>query len=114
MRMAVILLAGMLLGGCASEQQVATPVQPIHRQYLAASASALAFDPPVLAGAARVDLSRDARGPAAFDGFTESTTTVYSLSVDDWFNDNNRSANQPSRDAYQRHAVSETLEVSHQ
>jgi hypothetical protein len=111
-RIAVAIFA-LLLTGCASEQAPVSSTPPVHREYASAPAAALAFDPPVLAGTPRVDLSRDDRGPAAFDGFADTSTTVYSLSVDDWYSDNNRGANQPTRDAYSRHSVSETLEVSH-
>jgi len=107
--LAALILA---LGGCASQPQaVSQPQQPAHR-YAPATAGALALDPPVLAGSPRLDLSRDDRGPAAFAGFEDSSTTFYSLEVDDWYSDYN-SRHDGTRDDFERHATSESYGVIH-
>jgi len=110
-----LLVAGALaLGGCAA--QTPTAVSPRQRPlgvYTQASAAALVVDPPVLAGNPRLDLSRDDRGPAAFAGFEDSTTTVYYLGVDDWYSDYNGSGRDGNREDFERHAVSETYGVIH-
>jgi hypothetical protein len=107
-------LLAIALGGCASESVHVDPLQQPHA-YSLASASALAFDPPVLAGEPRLDLSRDGRGPAAFDGFDEGRTTYYFLQSNDWYLDfavrGARGGQFP--DYYQRHAVSETFGISY-
>lgn len=77
-----------------------------------ATAAALVVDPPVLAGNPVVDLSREDRGPAAFAGFEDSTTTFYYLGIDDWYSDDNGRRDGQNED-FQRHAVSETFGVIH-
>jgi len=106
------------LAGCAMQPASVAPVQQV-RTYTDVTATALAFDPPVLAGYPEVDLSRDGRGPAAFDGFQEGSTTYYYLRSDDWYSDfsgqgggrgGGRGLNS---DNYQRRAVSETYGISY-
>ena len=109
-----IAILAMALAGCASQPSGVAPVQQA-RSYSPASAAALAFDPPVLAGMPRLDLSRDGRGPAAFAGFEEGTTTYYFLQTDDWYSDfaggwHGRGGNS---DDYQRKAVSQTFGISY-
>ncbi|MGA2442234.1 MAG: hypothetical protein ABSH08_14875 [Tepidisphaeraceae bacterium] len=109
-----IVIVAMALVGCASQPSGVAPVQQ-GRSYSPASAAALAFDPPVLAGMPRLDLSRDGRGPAAFAGFDDATTTYYSLQTNDWYSDigagwGGRGGN---GDYYQRQAVSETFGISY-
>ena len=107
-------LLAITLGGCASQTASVAPVQqPI--VYSEADASALAFDPPVLAGTPRVDLSRDGREPTAFEGFDEGATTYYYLRTDDIYSDfagggGRRGGN---LDNYNRRAVSETYGISY-
>ena len=110
-----IVILTMALMGCASQPAGVAQGQQA-RSYSPASAAALAFDPPVLAGMPRMDLSRDGRGPAAFAGFEDGTTTYYSLQTDDWYSDfagggwRGRGGNP---DDYQRQAVSETFGISY-
>jgi starvation-inducible outer membrane lipoprotein len=109
-----IMILAMALAGCASQPTAVAPARQ-DRSYSPASAAALAFDPPVLAGTPRLDLSRDGRGPAAFAGFNDATTTYYSLETNDWYSDyaggwGGRGANPND---YQRQAVSETFGISY-
>ena len=84
MRLSIIILASVLLTGCAAHQEaVSTDQQLDQRTYAPGAAAALAFDPPVLAGSPRVDLSRDDRQPAAFAGYQDTTTTFYFVNWDD-------------------------------
>ena len=104
----------MALAGCASQPAAVAPVQQTS-SYSPTSAAALAFDPPVLAGMPRLDLSRDGRGAAAFAGFDDGATTYYFLQTDDWYSDlaggwGGRGGN---RDDYQRQAVSQTFGISY-
>ncbi len=65
-----IIITALLLGGCAS-QQAATPVAAPR------AATALAFDPPILRGQQRMDLSREDRQPSAFVGYDSVTTSSF-------------------------------------
>jgi hypothetical protein len=109
-----ISILAMALMGCASQQGGVAPVQQA-RSYSPASAAALAFDPPVLAGTPRLDLSRDGRGAAAFAGFDEGTTTYYSLQSNDSYSDyaGTWGGQGINRDDYQRQAVSQTFGISY-
>jgi hypothetical protein len=109
----LITVAVLALGGCAAQPPAAVaPRQRPLGVYTQASAAALVMDPPVLAGNPRLDLSRDDRGPAAFAGFEDSSTTFYYLGVDDWYSDFN-SGRDGQREDFERHAVSETYGVIH-
>jgi hypothetical protein len=74
-----MMILAMALAGCASQPAVVAPEQQAH-VYSPTVATALAFDPPVLAGTPQLDLSRDGRGPGAFNGFYDGETTFYSIS----------------------------------
>jgi hypothetical protein len=112
MRLWLLATVVLALGGCASQPQaVSQRQQPVPR-YAPATAGALALDPPVLAGSPRLDLSRDDRGPAAFAGFEDSSTTFYYLEVDDWYSDYN-GGRDGLRDDFGRHASSESYGVIH-
>ena len=102
------------LAGCAS-QQANVAVRQQAPTYTEVDASALAFDPPVLAGTPRLDLSRDGRGPSAFAGFDEGSTTYYFLRSDDLYSDfaNGGGVRGNNPDNYQRRAVSETYGISY-
>ena len=114
MRWASFTILAMLLAGCASQPASVAPVQQMTRTYAPASGTALAFDPPVLAGSPRLDLTRDGRGPAAFAGFTEESTQYYSLTTNDWYSDFNGFGGRFSNpDMYQRQAVSQTFGVTY-
>lgn len=49
----------------------------------ARASAALVFDPPITLSEPAIDLSRDTRGPAAFVGFEDSTTTYFSVNTYD-------------------------------
>ena len=110
-----IVILVMALVGCASQPAGVAPAQQA-RSYSPASASALAFDPPVLAGTPRLDLSRDGRGPSAFAGFDNGSTTYFFLETDDWYSDSagggwhGRGGNP---DDYQRRSVSTMFGISY-
>jgi hypothetical protein len=109
----IIIILG--LGGCAAQPVNVSPLQQA-RAYAPANGPALAFDPPILAGVDRLDLSRDGRQAAAFAGFDDETTTYYFLSSDNSYSDfsggfGRGGYNNP--DNYQRTAVSETYGVSY-
>jgi hypothetical protein len=94
-------------GNVASEQRLASIYSPSpasEMQY--SSGAALAFDPPVLEGTPRLDLTRDDRGTSAFEGFADSSTTFYYLRVD------NRQGDLNGLEGYQRRAISETYGTS--
>lgn len=112
MRLSFIILLGLTLTGCETVPPVA-PLQQPHA-YLPADAPALSFDPPALAGMPQLDLSRDGRGTAAFDGFASSQTTSYSLVTNDWYDDflsnsGGRGGRYSNPNDYQRMAVTQTV-----
>jgi hypothetical protein len=75
--------------------------------YAPASAGALAFDPPVLEGQERIDLSREDRRPSAFVSYDDTITTFSYTRTDDQqviMNDNDR---------YDRRALSEKYGTSY-
>ena len=115
MRWASFAILGMLLAGCASQPQSVAPAQPVAMVYTPATSTALAFDPPVLAGTPRLDLSREGRAPAAFAGFNEATTQYYSLTTDDWYSDfaGNFGGSLGNRDNYQRRAVTQSFGITY-
>jgi hypothetical protein len=81
---AILMMIGVsLVAGCATqpvEQPVAT--QPVST-VVPGGAAALAFDPPLTLNEQPLDLSRDGRGEAAFDGFEDTTTTYFDVWTDD-------------------------------
>jgi hypothetical protein len=107
-------LLAIMLGGCAAQTASVAPVhQPV--VYSEADASALAFDPPVLAGSPRLDLSRDGREPTAFEGFDQGSTTYYflqSYDLESGFG-GGRNGRGGNGDYYQRQAVSQTYGISY-
>jgi len=115
----IIVILG--LGGCASQPMQPANVSPLQQPhaYAPSNGPALAFDPPVLVGVDRIDLSRDDRQASAFAGFQDTQTTYYFLRSDDWYSDfsggfggrGSRGGSGP--DNYQRRAVSETYGVSY-
>jgi hypothetical protein len=72
----------------------------------ATSASALVFDPPMLAGDWAPDLARDTRQPSAFLGYDEVTTTYFYLRTDD-----RQVVTDWQGDRYERRAISEKYGV---
>lgn len=57
------------------------PAPPV--QYVEASASALAFDPPLDMGVPHPEFARGPRQPSAFLGFDESTSELYIRATND-------------------------------
>ena len=113
MRCLALVLAGMLLTGCAGRAKAPARVEAreVEREnywYEARTASALAFDPPVVASAVTRDLSREGRGPSAYVGYDEVVTTRFYLRQDDrqviYGDDAGR---------FERRAVSERFGVSY-
>src|SRR5450432_556573 len=114
----MLLLGGFFLTGCAAqpstrnsnvslEQHVSSIYTPsVASSYDGWGGAALAFDPPVLAGTPRLDLSRDDRQAAAFAGFEDSRTTFYHLHVENKQGD-------IDRDGYEHKSVSETFGVNY-
>jgi hypothetical protein len=121
MRSIGFIILAVTMTGCTIQQRVnltAAPVVPV--AYRAASAGVLAFDPPALAGTPRIDLSRDDRGNTAFAGYADSSTTFYSVSVDNEQGDLGGigfgcgSGGQGSAGAvYDRHSISQTFGSSY-
>jgi hypothetical protein len=73
-----------------------------------ATASALAFDPPLIANEPAIDLSREGRQPVAVLGYEDTVTTFSYTRSDDWFGfDLNNGLH------FQRRAVSERVGVSY-
>jgi len=112
----IIVILG--LGGCASQPAQPAYVSPLQQPhaYESSNAPVLAFDPPVLAGVDRLDLSRDGRQASAFGGFDDATTTYYFLRSDNWYSDFSGGFGRGSSgnpDNYQRRATSETYGVSY-
>jgi hypothetical protein len=91
----------LLAGGCAT-QQAATQA-PVAAERPAA---ALAFDPPILIGQPRLDLSREEREPSAFVGYDGVTTSSFDIYTD------NRQSTEPGNSWYNRESVTEKVGVS--
>ncbi|WP_428938992.1 hypothetical protein [Fontivita pretiosa] len=73
-------------------------------------ASALVFDPPVVADQARLDLSRSGRWPEAFWGYDFGTTTHFYLRVDDRIDSG---LERRFGERYQRRAVTQRFGLSY-
>lgn len=98
------MLLGLMLTGCASQQTAVSSDQQLQqRTYEPGPAAALAFDPPVLAGSPKMNLSRDDRQPGAFAGYQDSTTTYSVLSLDD------KLTNDPTDTRFTREECSQTV-----
>ena len=115
MRCLALIVAGMLLTGCASRaktseqaKQGPEPVMAAYRYDASSSASALAFDPPVVANAITPNLAREGRGEAAYVGYDETITTYFYLR-----NDDRQFIQGDGADRYERRAISERFGVSY-
>lgn len=114
MRCLAVIVAAMLLTGCASRAKTSgrVEVRPeperVNYWYEANSAAALAFAPPVVANAVTPNLSRAGREPTAYVGFDTVITTHFYLRYDDrqviYGDDAGR---------YERRAISERFGVSY-
>ncbi|HZZ41393.1 MAG TPA: hypothetical protein VFE58_00515 [Tepidisphaeraceae bacterium] len=81
-RIITILLLSTLIG-CASQHPASTAQTPALTPTYAYPASALVFDPPIAYNVPALDLSRNDRGPSAFAGFQQSTTSLTYTFTDD-------------------------------
>jgi hypothetical protein len=114
MRCLAVILAAVLLTGCAARAKTSQRVEAQPEPQLAADryepaeASALAFDPPIVASALTPSLAREGRGEAAYVGFDEVITTRFYLRYDDRQVIQSRG---PER--YERRAISERFGVSY-
>ena len=111
-----VLGAAILLTGCnarpkqesASARVPALFARADDERAQVATASALAFDPPLIANEQPVDLSREGRQPVAVLGYEDTVTTFSYTRSDDWFGfDLNNGLH------FQRRAVSERVGVSY-
>lgn len=114
MRCLALIVAGTLLTGCASRaktsERAETRPEPerINYWYEATTASALAFDPPIVSSAVTPDLSRAGRQRSAYIGFDSVVTTHFYVRNDDrqviYGDDSGR---------YERRAISERSGISY-
>ena len=115
MRCVALLIASMLLTGCASRAKTSQPVvvappEPERENYWyeARTASALAFPPPVVANAVTPNLSREGRERTAYVGFDSVITTYHYLRYDD-----RQVIQGDGPERYERRAISERFGVSY-
>jgi hypothetical protein len=115
MRCFALIVAGMLLAGCATRAKTSEqvqlgsePVMAAYRYDEGSTASALAFDPPVIADAITPNLAREGRGEAAYVGYDETITTYFYLR-----NDDRQFIQGDGADRYERRAISERFGVSY-
>src|SRR5437868_10743570 len=91
--MNLLAVAGLMLGGCSSHRQPPpqASMPELFRQAdnaqlaSATTASALVYDPPVIANDPPLDLSREGRGPVAVLGYEQLVTTFSYTRSDDRF-----------------------------
>jgi hypothetical protein len=112
MRLALFILCGSLLAGCASNPAQVTsnssnPPSPIYDQAVAAS---LVYSPPITLYAPPLDLAREDREQAAFAGFEGVVTTFYHLRQDDYQASYGR---HHFDDRFEREAITERVGVSY-
>ncbi len=114
MRCLALIVAGMLLTGCASRAKTTARAEGQPEAELAgyryeeSTASALAFDPPIVASAVTPNLARDGRETTAYVGFDDVITTHFYVRYDDRQVIQGRG---PER--YERRAISERSGVSY-
>jgi hypothetical protein len=112
MRISMMILAALLIGGCASQpsqqaqtQQTGSPATMPSLAQSDSSALALACDPPCTSGQPALYLDRDSRQPAAFAGYDTPTVSFSYVRTDDNYN--------PDKNGnYDREAVTERVSVS--
>lgn len=78
MRHALLLIFGISLAGCATQQQP-VPARSTSVYYEPAPAAALVFDPPMVAYAPLPAFSREGRSPSAFYGYEQPSVETYQL-----------------------------------
>ncbi|MGH7178718.1 MAG: hypothetical protein ACREJC_15175 [Tepidisphaeraceae bacterium] len=113
MRLALIVVVGMLGGCAAARHQQASPAapttsasQPTMPPMQDVSATALVFSPPVSRGVDLPDLSREGRQAGAFIGYQDQIATYFYIRTDD-----NQFGGGTGR--YQRQAISVKVGASY-
>jgi hypothetical protein len=76
----LLILAGILMTGCAAQPPVVTPVTMVPGEQFACAA--LAFDAPITLDEPAINPSRSNRGAAAFVGFEDNTISYYDIISD--------------------------------
>ena len=77
-------IISLLASGCAAmHRPQASNAPPAHPEYVEASASALAFDPPIDEGAVHPEFARAPRQPSAFLGIDEPSSEIYLRATSD-------------------------------
>jgi hypothetical protein len=94
-------MLGLVLTGCATQQPAVMPVSNTP-QPITGGSSALAFDVPITFSEPPIEISRDDRGPAAFMGFDQPSTSYY-----DTFSYNRQSSDRSDR--YVQESVTERI-----
>src|SRR4051812_5337162 len=119
MRWGTLILLGLALAGCASKP--VAPPEPVAQRSegvyeRATVAGALVYDPPVIANAPRIDLSREGRAPAAYAGYEDLITTYYYLYQNDYqmgYGGGGGSAGWRNNDRFERQAITQRVGVSY-
>jgi hypothetical protein len=111
MRWGSLLLSGIFTVGCASKQTqpLAVAPPPAAPIYDDAVAAALVYEPPMVANAPAIEITREGRAQAAYAGFDDVITTFYFLQVDD----RQQSYNGYRRDRFERQAITTRVGVSY-
>ena len=120
MRWGTLILIGLIMAGCAAKP-VPSPAPVAQRSESvydrAAVAGALVYDPPVIANAPRVDVSREGRAPAAFAGYEDLITTYYYLYQSDYQigygTGSSGGPNWRNNDRFERQAITQRVGVSY-
>src|SRR5437870_6373850 len=108
----IVLTSALLIVGCSArpqQRQAKVPelfCQSDRAQLASATASALVYDPPVIANEPPLDLARDGREPVAVLGYEQLITSFSYTRSDDRFR-----VNFDNGDRYERRAVSERVGV---
>lgn len=104
MRISCLIIAVMLVGGCASRHVQRGNID--RHGYVDRAAGSLAFSPPVAQGEPAMMLPRDERQPGVFIGFEEVSASYFYIRTDD------RMTNDGT-DHYVRRAIIERVGVSY-
>jgi len=78
-----LLMLCLIASGCAATPKTAQTDSAPLGDYTEASASALAFDPPIAEGAVHPELARGPRNASAVFGYQQSTVETYTSATDD-------------------------------
>ena len=100
----ILCLLGLTLTGCTYSTKPPAATQPmvLEPEYEPASASALAFTPPVAQDEPALDLSRSGREAAAFAGYEDLVQTYIYVRTDDRFRAD-------GTDSYERRSIQEKV-----